>query len=296
MTGRQIWTAARCNFMGFFRNPRVWISFGVGMVLCFLLSGKVISVAEYYQAPMQAAEPFIWTFGDATAILLVSLVLIFLLSDLPRISPFTPFYLVRTSRSGWLAAQVVYLALVTVLYVAFLLLITTVLCAKYSFPGNLWSETAARLGYSQLGKTLQVPSTVKVMESITPYGCMAWAGLLILGYSLTLGLLILLGNLLPGRKYGMFLALGYSLYGFLLNPQVLGKLMGLENYEMYRIRSIVGWISPLNHAVYGMHDFGYDHLPSLVQSMAFFTVLWLGLYRICQKLLKSYNFAFLGGL
>ena len=53
-----------------------------------------------------------------------------------------------------------------------MLLFTAVLCMKKSYPGNLWSETAAMLGYSELGKKLQVPSTVRVMESISPYGCM----------------------------------------------------------------------------------------------------------------------------
>ncbi|MCD7745594.1 MAG: hypothetical protein LUI13_09995 [Lachnospiraceae bacterium] len=37
----------------------------------------------------------------------------------------------------------------------------------------------------------------------------------------------------------------YSLYGFLLDPDVLGKMLGLETWEFYRVRSIVGWISPL---------------------------------------------------
>lgn len=295
MIMRQIWAAVRYNFMGFFRNPRTVTAFGVSVVLCFLLTDRVIGVAEGYGTTMQAAEPFIWTFGDATAILLVSLVLIFLFSDIPRMGPFVPFYLMRMSRQKWLAAQFLYILLSTALYVMFVLLVTMALCARYTFPGNLWSETAARLGYSSLGKILQVPSAVKVMENISPYGCMAWAGLLMLGYALTLGFLVLLGNLLPGKKYGMLLAMGYSLYGFLLNPQVLGKLLGLEDYEMYRIRSLTGWISPLNHAVYGLHDFGYDNLPSVGQSAAFFGLILLGLYLAARRLLRFYNFTFLGG-
>lgn len=252
-------------------------------------------MADYYESTMQAAEPFIWTFGDATAILLVSLLLIFLFSDLPKLGPFTPFYLMRMTKKKWLAAQFFYIAVCTMLYVGFILAVTAILCMKYTFVGNIWSETAALLGYSNMGGSIQVPSTVKVMESISPYGCMLQAGILMLGYSLTLGFLILLGNLLLGKKYGMLLAVGYSLYGFLLNPEVLGKILGLEKYEMYRIRSIVGWISPLNHAVYGLHDFGYDNLPSIGQSLGVFGILLLVVCALSYRILRTYNFTFLGG-
>lgn len=291
---RKVLAALSYNFMGFFTNARTVITFLVSVVICYLLSGRVYEVAERFGTSTQAAEPFIWTFGDATAVLLVSLLLIFLFSDLPKLSAFTPFYLVRMTKRKWLFAQFLYIVLVTLLYVGFVLLVTALLCMKHSFAGNLWSETAAILGYSSIGRELNVPSTVKVMESISPYGCMLQAASLMLGYSLTLGFFVLLGNLLPGRKYGMLLALAYSLYGFLLDPNVLGKLMGLEDYEMYKIRSTVGWISPLNHAVYGMHDFGYDNLPSIRQSLTLFGVFVLLVGLICGWLLRRYNFSFLG--
>lgn len=292
---RQIWAAARYNFMGFFRNSRTVITFLLSVIVCFLLSGRVMEVVDRFGTSMQAAEPFIWTFGDATAILLVSLLLIFLFSDLPKLTAFTPFYLMRMTKKKWLAAQFLYIVLVTTLYVAFILLTTVLLCMKRSFPGNLWSETAAILGYSSIGEELHVPSTVKVMESVSPFGCMLQAGALMLGYSLTLGFLILLGNLLAGKKYGMLLALGYSLYGFLLDPEVLGGLLGMEDYEMFRVRSVVGWISPLNNAVYGMHDFGYDNLPSIGQSLLIFAGLLLLMYLLALRALRRYNFTFLGG-
>lgn len=290
----QIWAAVRFNFMGFFKSPRTIIAFWLSAVVCWLLSGRVYKAVTRFGKPMQAAEPFIWTFGDAQAVLLVSLLLIFLFADLPKISAFTPFCLVRMTRSRWLIAQFFYIVLVTLLYVMFVLAVTILLCAKNAFPGNLWSETAAILGYSGVGKELNVPSTVKVMESVSPYGCMLQVGILLFGYSLTLGFLVFLGNLMPGGKYGMFLALGYSLYGFLLEPEVLGTLMGLEKYELYRVRSLVGWISPLNNAVYGMHDFGYDNLPSVGQSLAGFAVLTALAAVLCGRLAKRYNFEFSG--
>ncbi len=152
---RQVLAATKYNFRGFFTNSRTVITFLFSIVVCFLLSGRVIEVAERYETAMQAAEPFIWTFGDSTAILFVSLLLIFLFSDLPKLTAFTPFYLMRMTKKKWLAAQFLYILLCTGLYVLFVLAATVILCMKNAFPGNLWSETAAILGYSSAGKTLE---------------------------------------------------------------------------------------------------------------------------------------------
>lgn len=270
------------------------MTFLISAVVCFLLSGKVVEVTEYYGTSTQAAEPFIWTFGDAASVLLISVLLIFLFSDLPGMTAFTPFYLVRMTKRKWLVSQFLYILLVTGLYVAFVLVTTMVLCMKHSYVENVWSETAALLGYSGAGEMWNIPSTVRTMESIRPYGCMVRVSLLILGYSLTLGFLILWGNLLSGKKYGMIMAMGYSLYGFLLDPKVLGKLLKLEAGEMYRVRSLVGWISPLNHAVYSMHDFGYDNLPGIFQSLLIFWGIGAFLCVLSFRALKKYPFTFLG--
>ncbi len=287
---RQVGAVVRFNFLGFFRNPRVILTFLLGFVVSFLLSEKVVAVTRESQSVMQAAEPFIWTFGDVTSMLLISVLLLLLFTDLPKLTPASPYYLVRMTRRKWLAGQFVYIVICTGIYVLFILLSTTLLCIRYTFPGNLWSETAAMLGYSGMGERLQVPVTIKVMESITPYGCMAQVALLMLGYALTLGFLILVGNLLGGRKAGFLSGLLYSLYGFLLNPQVLGKLLGMEEYEMYKIRVFVGWVSPVNHSVYGMHNFGYDLLPTVGQSLLVFGVLLFLLWMLAEKLLRTYNF------
>lgn len=92
----------------------------------------------------------------------------------------------------------------------------------------------------------------------------------------------------------MLLALGYSLYGFLLEPEVIGKLLGYEEYQFYRIRSFVGWISPLNNAVYGMHDLGYDNLPSVAQSIWIFAGVLAMLVFLSGRAVRRYNFTFLG--
>lgn len=286
----QTFAAVRWSFQGFLKNPRIILTFLFTLILCFFLSDRAMLVAERYASSMQLAEPFIWTFGDATSILLSSLMLILLFMDLPKLNPFTPYLLVRTKKSRWLLAQFLYIFLATALYMGYIFLVTSLLCMKKTFFGNVWSKTAALLAYSSMGKALSVPSTVKVMESTTPYGCMLQMITLLLFYALTLSFLMLYAQMKKGKKAAVGAGLAYSLFGFLLDPQVLAKLLHKEEYEMYQIRKLLGWISPLNHATYKMHDFGYDALPAIWQSCLLFSLLLLLLAALSVGTLKKYNF------
>ncbi|EOT22681.1 hypothetical protein C805_03533 [Eubacterium sp. 14-2] len=288
---RQVTAAVRWNFLGFFKNPRVIITFLFSFILCFFLSDRAMMVADYYDSSMQALEPFIWTFGDADSILLCSLLLILLFLDLPKLSPFTPYMLLRMKKSRWLLAQFFYIFLVTVLYMTYVLLVTGILCMQKTYPGNIWSKTAALLAYSGMGRDLSVPSTVKVMESTTPVSCSFQIMVLLICYALTLSFLMLLFQMKSGRKAAIGAGLFYSLFGFLLNPDILAKILRKEEYEMFLVRRITGWVSPLNHATYGMHDFGYDVLPSIGQSCMIFLVLLLFLSFLSFYTLKKYNFS-----
>lgn len=287
----QVFAVVRWNFLGFHKNPRIVITFLFSFILCFFLSSRCLVVADYYDAPIQAFEPFIWTFGDATSILLCSLLLILLFIDLPKLSPFTPYMLLRMKKGRWLLAQFFYIFLVTVCYMLYVFLMTSLLCMQKTYPGNLWSKTAALLAYSQIGKELSIPSTVKVMESTSPLECSFQIILLLICYALTLSFFMLYFQMKRGKKAAIAAGLFYSLFGFLLNPQVLAKMLHKEEYEMYLVRRITGWISPLNHATYGMHDFGYDVLPSIWQSCLMFVLILFFLSTLSFCTLKKYNFS-----
>lgn len=290
---RQVFSVVRYNFRGFFKNPKVILTLLLGTVLCYLLSTRIMVVIDGYGTPVQLAEPFLWTFGDATSILLSSVLLLLLFSDMPMMSSATPYYLYRTTKKKWLLGQMAYVICVVSVYTVFLFVITAVLCMKNSYIGNQWSETAAMLAYSKLGEDLNVPSTVKVMESISPYECMLGVIWLLFLYILCLSFLVLAGNL-SGQNRGMVAGLFFSLYGFLLEPKVLAGIFHINKYEMYKINVMIGWISPLSHVTYAKHNFGYDRMPTIWESCLVFAAFMALLTSISMKALKRYNFRFLG--
>ena len=76
----------------------------------------------------------------------------------------------------------------------FVLVSTSLVCMGQSFIGNMWSETAAILGYSGAGKAVALPALVKTLEMSSPYECMGTIFLLMLLYTLLMVSIMLVVN------------------------------------------------------------------------------------------------------
>lgn len=287
-------TVTRCSFSTWRKNPRIFVAFALAFILCFLLSDKAVNFAKTQGTSMQAVEAFVWTFGDSNSILLSSLLLLLLFSDMPFITSGTPFFLMRIDRKTWIAGQVIYIVLTTFIYLAFVLISTSLVCMTQSFVANMWSETAAMLAYSEAGNAIALPALVKTLEMSTPYAAMFSIFLLMLLYTLLMALIMLIFNLYKGHLAGITSVFIFSLFGFLLNPQTLKNILILPDHYLYKANVAIGWISPLNHATYHMHNFGYDLLPTLWQTYVIFGILILGCCILSLILIRKYRFNFTG--
>jgi hypothetical protein len=291
---RQVCSVTAYNFRQWRANPRVIITFALAFILCFLLSDKAVRFAKEYETTMQIVEAFVWTFGDSNSILLSSLLLVLLFADMPFISAGTPYYLMRIDRKTWLAGQALYITLATGIYMVFILTSTSLVCMSNSFIGNMWSETAAILGYSGAGKAVALPALVKTLEMSTPYECMGTIFLLMLLYTLLMSFIMLTFNIRKGQLAGVISVFVFSLFGFLLNPNLLKTMFQLPEELVYKANVAVGWLSPLNQATYHMHNFGYDLLPRLWQTYVIFGVLIALCFFFALRAVRRYNFNFTG--
>ena len=291
---KQIFSVTVFNFRKWHKNPRIYITFILAFILCFLLSDKAVRFARLYEISMQIVEPFVWTFGDANSILLSSLLLLLLFADMPFIDSSTPFYLLRIDRKTWVLGQGVYVILSTFIYLVFILLSTSLVCMTQSFGGNMWSETAAILGYSGIGQDVALPALVKTLEMSQPYDCMFTIFALMMLYTLVMALIMLLMNLKKGYMGGVISVFVFILYCFLLKTETIKTIFHLQDDLMYKANVAVGWLSPLNHATYHMHNFGYDLLPRLWQTYLVFGTLIILIFFWLLKAARNYSFNFLG--
>lgn len=291
---RQAFSIAGYNFRLWRGNPRIIVTFLLSFILSFLLTDKAVTFAIDHNTTMQLVEVFIWSYGDSNSILLSSVLLVLLFADMPFLSSGTPLYLVRTRRRTWITGQVIYILSATAVYLVFVLASTVVLAARQSFPANMWSPTAAILGYTNAGQRVAIPALVKTLEMSWPYQSMVSIFFLMLGYASVMVMLMLLCNLRFGQVAGVVSVVGYSVYGLLMRPDTIQMILHLPDEAYYIANVIIGWASPLNQATYHMHNFGFDKLPRLWQSYLIFFVLVAALYLAAIRAAKLYNFSFTG--
>lgn len=290
---RQIVCVAALGFRKWHKNPQIILCFLMVFVFCFLLSDKVMQFAEAHDTYLQGTEAFIWTFGDARSVFAVSILLLLLFSNMPDLSNETPYYMVRIDRRVWMAGQIAYLIVATFLFTLFILLATVLLSAARSYPADYWSDTAAVLGYSDIGEKIAIPSFVKVMELTTPYRCTMHIFFLVTGYAMVMAGIILFLNLCRNNG-GMIGGVLFSVSGIMMTPDIVADWFGISTEGMRVANILSGWISPLNHATYHMHSFGYDNLPKLWQSYLFFIVVSGILFAASLVKIKNYPFQFTG--
>lgn len=291
---KQIWSVSTYNFRAWNKNPRIIITFLLAFILCFLLSDKAVKFAEEYETTMQIVEAFVWTFGDSNSILLASMLLVLLFADMPFLGAGVPYYLSRIKRSTWLWGQILYICLATAMYMIFILASTSVISMGQSFIGNMWSETAAILGYSGAGKAVALPALVKTLEMSTPFESMGTIFLLMLLYTLLMVSIMLFVNIKKGQFWGVASVFIFSLFGFLVNPQTFNIFMKLSDEQMYIANLWAAWVSPLQHATYHMHNFGYDLLPRMWMTYAIFGGLIISMFLLALLAMRKYNFRFSG--
>ena len=89
-------------------------------------------------------------------------------------------------------------------------------------------------------------------------------------------------------------SLKLSLIHILLNPETLKNIFQLPDELIYKANVAVGWLSPLNHAAYHMHNFGYDLLPRLWQSYLIFGMLIALCFFLTLRAVRKYTFHFTG--
>ncbi len=290
---RQIFYIVCSNFRKWHKNPQIILCFLLAFIFCYLLSDKVMQFAQEHGTYLQGTEAFIWTFGDSQSVLAISILLLLLFSGVPNLSNEVPYFMIRTDRSVWMLGQIAYLILAIFCFMLFILASTVFLSASRAFPANLWSDTAAILGYSKMGEGLAVPAFVKVLELTTPYQCTIHIFLLMTGYTVTMAGVILFLNLCRNNG-GMVGGIIYSVYGLLMNPDIVAEWFGISMERIQIANILSGWISPLNHATYYMHSFGYDNLPRFWQSYLFYLIASALLFAGSLYKIRNYQFRFTG--
>ncbi len=147
---------------------------------------------------------------------------------------------------------------------------------------------------SRVKRTTWIAGQIVYVILVTITYCVFLLVTTTLMYSLFLVSLNMLFNIRKSRKMGIIVTLGVSGYGLVLSPEVFQIIFSLSELQNYQANILTGWLSPLNHATYHMHSFGYDYLPSLQISILIFTSLISVNIILIYKGVRKYEFTFSG--
>ncbi len=284
------------NLYSLRKNPRFYMSLLLGFLLSWLLTDKTMAISRTYLTNVQLFEPFVWCYADADSILYASLVMMFLFSAFPRMDTAASYLIFRTERMSWLLGQVMTTVMLSLGYSLMILLSSMAMCIGCNvFLDNHWSETATMLSFSPASFEVALTVMRKTGKLTTPCECAVQIFGLMTMYILLLSMMQLAFTILKSRKAGVCAALAVNFIGFVLTPDRFMTWLDLPSDFRYYANLLSAWLSPLQHATYTMHNFGYDLLPRLWVSWTVFGGLTLLLAAVAFVAMRRFSFNFSGG-
>lgn len=289
---RRAWICMVWNINSLIKNTRFYLSLVFGFVLCWMLTNRTINIANSYQLSIQVFEPFIWCFTSSDSILYTSLAMILLLSSFPSVSASSAYLTFHAHRLSWLLGQILTALVLTFGYCIFTLLFSMLFCLSDSFFANNWSETATMLSFATSSFDTAVTVSRKLIKLTTPYECVLQIFLLMFQYILLLSTIQLTCTIVKSRKLGTNIVISISMLSFLLTPDRFMTWLSLGSDFRFYANLFSAWCTPLQHATYPMHSFGYDWLPPLWVSHVFMGSLSAVLIYIALIRLKKFSYQF----
>ncbi len=293
---REAFVCAGWNLYSLRRNPRFYMSLLLGFLLCWLLTDKTMAISRTYLTNVQLLEPFVWCYADDESILFSALVMMLMLSALPRLDTPASYLIFRTTYLNWLLGQIATVFILTLCYTLMILVFSMVMCIGCNvFVTNNWSETATMLSFSPASFEVALSVMRKTVKLTTPYGCTIQIFLLLFQYVLLMAMLQLTFTMLKSRKAGIIAVLGINFAGYVLTPDRFMTWLQLPREMQYYANLLSAWLSPLQHATYTMHNFGYDLLPRVQTSCLLLGGVSLLLMIVSALAMRRFSFRFTGG-
>lgn len=135
-------SVARTEYLRWLTNPRVII---VGVLLVFMRTLAVeplLERAEKFGEKLNILEPFAAVGNSGMLVMLMPCVFLILISDYPKMTGSTLFFIKRTGRTNWFLGQLLFLLMAIITFLL-AVVIGSVLISDGSFGTN-WSDTVTK--------------------------------------------------------------------------------------------------------------------------------------------------------
>lgn len=137
-----IFSVARTEYLKWITNPRIII---VGVFLIFahtLVVETLLERAEKVGYVMNVFEPFIAVGNSKILIMFIPCVFMILISDYPKMTGNTLFYIQRTGKTNWFIGQIIFIIMAIVSFMTILLIST--ICTSQGMLSLHWSDAVTK--------------------------------------------------------------------------------------------------------------------------------------------------------
>lgn len=264
-----MFAVAKSEYIKWISNPRIII---VGVLLVFMRTLAVEPLLERAAKigfSLDILEPFAAIGNSGMLVMLIPCVFMVLVSDYPKMTGNTLFFVHRTGRWNWFIGQIIFL-IYAILSFLFVILIGSILVSKGNFTG-VWSDVVTKYDAqfpneagsftSQLLPSNlynQIPLIMTIIQTIT----------LMAAYMFLLAMIIYIFKLIHIQSFGLFVAI------FIVAAGVV----------TCSLKSEIMWSFPMANTIVWLH---YDEILNEPNFPIWFSYLYFGIAIIAITILNS---------
>lgn len=257
-----IFSVALCEYLEWIKNPRIII---VGVLLVFMKTLAVeplLERAAKIGMKINVLEPFAAIGNSGMLVMLMPCVFMVLLSDYPKMTGNTLYFVQRTGKKNWYLGQMLFVFLAIVSFI-FAILIGSVLMSGGSFTGN-WSDAVTKYNAMFPNEADSFTSSLipsNLYNQMPLIASICQTVLLMTVYMLVISMVIYFFKLIHMQSFGMLFSV-FLIAGGVVTCSLKSRLM---------------WLFPMANTIVWLH---YDVILNRPEipiwySYAYFAVLLL---------------------
>lgn len=274
---RQAFIAGRSSYLDWLLSPRMLIVPVTWIFFYELCIRSMIEHSELMNTPLNLLEPFILITNSSSAVPLIPIFYLMLVSDCPRMGSGELFILARTGKAPWLFGQVLFFIYSALSYISSLFVVCFLMVVKNAYLADGWSEVTRYIRNREDFDALAVANQASLLPQnlymhSRPYAACARSILLMLLYLLVIGGIMLLFNICKKKTVGIIVAIVVVVMG-LISWAELGDVM---------------WFFPMANSIFGWHNQGLyaEMVYPLANSYIYFAVVLTLLFVISYFAIK----------
>jgi hypothetical protein len=191
-------------------SPRHYIIAALGVMWIHALVSPVLRFSQTVDVRV-TPWVFPFTLGKWNYVVLAMLMVVLLFCDAPFINDSTPYECIRAGRRRWVAAQLAYVGVASLLFVLFLVLVSTACLLPHIDFANEWGRVLGTLAQTSAGTEYGgMPISYALMTKYSPAAAMGLAALTLYLQTVLVGLFMFVLNTVAkrglGAVAGLFLA------------------------------------------------------------------------------------------